>query len=555
MLFGSGRRSRFHRAAAALVALVTSASLIAGCTPSASEEGSENSLTYLEPIFFATLYPPGAGFYPNGGVVNNIADRLLYQDPDTLELHPWIATELPEINEDATEYTFTIRTDVTYSDGSPLTAENVVKNFDLYANGDEERLLTSSEQITNYEYGEVLAEDTVRFHFSAPAPGFAQATSSFNAGLLSDETLEFANQDFAPGNAVNVIGSGPFVITDEDLGTNLTITAREDYDWAPPSHDHQGRALLDEVNYVLAGEESVRVGGLVAGQADIARQVEAPVERHLLDEGMNVVSHGTNGMNNQLVFRFQHPRLSDIRVRQALIHGINREEIMHVLFSDSYPMASSSVAATALGYREQEDAYEFDPQRAEELLDEAGWTRQGEGIRTRDGQRLSLTINEAVPQPRSREVITKVQEQLRHIGVEIHLNPGDNASQNADSLDQNIIQIRHTMVGRADYDVIKSLYHSDNRNELLNLAGAGEELGDPALEEMLEAVASAPVEAERDQIAGEIQDYLTEQAYALPLFEEPQVYGLQPYIKDFHPESVGRPAFYGVWIDQEEKEQ
>lgn len=555
MLFGSGRRSRFHRAAAALVALVTSASLIAGCTPSASEEGSENSLTYLEPIFFATLYPPGAGFYPNGGVVNNIADRLLYQDPDTLELHPWIATELPEINEDATEFTFTIRTDVTYSDGSPLTAENVVKNFDLYANGDEERLLTSSEQITNYEYGEVLAEDTVRFHFSAPAPGFAQATSSFNAGLLSDETLEFANQDFAPGNAVNVIGSGPFVITDEDLGTNLTITAREDYDWAPPSHDHQGRALLDEVNYVLAGEESVRVGGLVAGQADIARQVEAPVERHLLDEGMNVVSHGTNGMNNQLVFRFQHPRLSDIRVRQALIHGINREEIMHVLFSDSYPMASSSVAATALGYREQEDAYEFDPQRAEELLDEAGWTRQGEGIRTRDGQRLSLTINEAVPQPRSREVITKVQEQLRHIGVEIHLNPGDNASQNADSLDQNIIQIRHTMVGRADYDVIKSLYHSDNRNELLNLAGAGEELGDPALEEMLEAVASAPVEAERDQIAGEIQDYLTEQAYVLPLFEEPQVYGLQPYIKDFHPESVGRPAFYGVWIDQEEKEQ
>lgn len=555
MLFGSGRRSRFHRAAAALVALVTSASLIAGCTPSASEEGSENSLTYLEPIFFATLYPPGAGFYPNGGVVNNIADRLLYQDPDTLELHPWIATELPEINEDATEYTFTIRTDVTYSDGSPLTAENVVKNFDLYANGDEERLLTSSEQITNYEYGEVLAEDTVRFHFSAPAPGFAQATSSFNAGLLSDETLEFANQDFAPGNAVNVIGSGPFVITDEDLGTNLTITAREDYDWAPPSHDHQGRALLDEVNYVLAGEESVRVGGLVAGQADIARQVEAPVERHLLDEGMNVVSHGTNGMNNQLVFRFQHPRLSDIRVRQALIHGINREEIMHVLFSDSYPMASSSVAATALGYREQEDAYEFDPQRAEELLDEAGWTRQGEGIRTRDGQRLSLTINEAVPQPRSREVITKVQEQLRHIGVEIHLNPGDNASQNADSLDQNIIQIRHTMVGRADYDVIKSLYHSDNRNELLNLAGAGEELGDPVLEEMLEAVASAPVEAERDQIAGEIQDYLTEQAYVLPLFEEPQVYGLQPYIKDFHPESVGRPAFYGVWIDQEEKEQ
>lgn len=549
------RSLRPRRTIAAAVALLASVSLIAGCSSSAGPESSENSLTYLEPIFFATLYPPSAGFYPNGGVVNNITDRLLYQDPETLELQPWIATELPEVNEDATEYTFTIRTDVTYSDGSPLTADNVVKNFDLYANGDQDRLLTSSEQITNYGHGEVIDEETVRFHFTAPAPGFAQATSSFNAGLLSDETLEFDNEAFAPGNAGNIIGSGPFVITEEDLGTNLTLTAREDYDWAPPSHEHQGRALLDEVNFVLAGEESVRVGGLVAGQADMARQVEAPVERHLLDQGMNVISHGTNGMNNQLVFRFQHPLLSDIRVRQALIHAIDREDIMRVLFSDSYPLATSSVAATALGYRDQEDAYEFDPERAEELLDEAGWTRKGDDIRTRDGQRLSLTVNEAVPQPRSREINTKIQEQLGNIGVELHINPGDNASQNADSLDQDIIQIRHTMVGRADYDVIKSLYHSENRNELLNLAGEGEELGDPQLEEMLAAVASAPEEAERDRIAGEIQDYLTEQAYVLPLFEEPQVYGLQPYVKDFQPESIGRPSFYGVWIDQEEKEQ
>lgn len=549
------RSFRPRRTIAAVVALLASASLVAGCSSSAAPESSDNSLTYLEPIFFATLYPPSAGFYPNGGVVNNITDRLLYQDPETLELQPWIATELPVVNEDATEYTFTIRTDVTYSDGSPLTAENVVNNFDLYANGDQDRLLTSSEQITNYSHGEVIDEETVRFHFTAPAPGFAQATSSFNAGLLSDETLEFDNEAFAPGNAGNIIGSGPFVITEEDLGTNLTLTAREDYDWAPPSHEHQGRALLDEVNFVLAGEESVRVGGLVAGQADMARQVEAPVERHLLDQGLNVISHGTNGMNNQLVFRFQHPLLSDIRVRQALIHAIDREDIMRVLFSDSYPLATSSVAATALGYREQEDAYEFDPERAEDLLDEAGWTREGDGIRTRDGQRLSLTVNEAVPQPRSREVNTKIQEQLREIGVELHINPGDNASQNADSLDQDIIQIRHTMVGRADYDVIKSLYHSENRNELLNLAGEDEELGDPQLEEMLAAVASAPEEAERDRIAGDIQDYLTEQAYVLPLFEEPQVYGLQPYVKDFQPESIGRPSFYGVWIDQEEKEQ
>lgn len=537
----------------AALALVTGLSLVGACVSTTSARPPEdNRLTYLEPIFFATLYPPGAGFYPNGAVVANIADRLLYQDPDTLELSPWIATSLPEVNEDATEYTFHIRTDVTYSDGTPLTAENVVRNFDLYGLGDSERMLTSSEQITNYERGEVIDEDTVRFHFSAPAPGFAQATSSFNAGLLADATLELANDGFAPGNATGVIGSGPFVITHEELGTRLVLDAREDYDWAPPAHPHQGPALLDGIDYVLASEDSVRVGGLVAGQADVARQIEAPVEKHLQEQGINVTWHGTNGVNNTLSFRFMHPHLRDIRMRQALIHAIDREEIMHTLFSDSYVPATSALAHTALGYQEQEDAYVHDAARAKELFDELGWVPGPDGIRTRDGERLSFTINEAVPQPRSREIITKIQEQLRRVGVEIHLNPGDNATQNADSKDYRKIQIRHTMVGRADYDVIKSMWHSTNRNELLN--GSDDTVHDQHLDDMLHDIASLAAEEDRAAKTREVQDYLTEQAYILPLFEEPVVYGVQPHVHGFQPESIGRPSFYGVSLDRTEGE-
>lgn len=557
------KKARTARLLGAVTAALASLSLIAACASGASgpagesvAEGgdSEQVLTYLEPIFFATLYPPAAGFYPNGNVVNNIADRLLYQDPDTLELSPWIATDLPEVNEDATEYTFDIRTDVTYSDGTPLTAENVVANFDLFGQGDQSRRLTTSEQITNYERGEVVDEDTVRFHFSAPAPGFAQATSSFNAGLLADATLEFANEEFAPGNAENIIGSGPFVITDEQLGTNLTLSKREDYDWAPPAREHQGPAKLDQINYVLAAEESVRTGALVAGQADIARQVEAPVEAHLLDEGLDVVSAPTNGVNNSLNFRVKHPILSDIRVRQAIIAGIDREEILRILFSPSYPLATSSLSSTALGYKEQVGAYEYDPERAAQLLDDAGWTPGGDGIRVKDGERLSLTINEAVPQPRSREVITMIQEQLRGLGIEIHLNPGDQATQNADSLDYNNIPIRHTMVGRADYDVLKSHLYSDNRNEILNytVEDGEDDIADPYLEELLLEIASSADEEDRARATAQAQDYITEQAYMLPLFEEPVVYGLQPHVKGFDPETIGRASFYETYIEHEE---
>ncbi|WP_308606564.1 TIGR04028 family ABC transporter substrate-binding protein [uncultured Corynebacterium sp.] len=532
----------------ALAATLAAALALAGCSAADRPEGEDNVLTYLEPQFFRTLYPPAAGFYPNGGVVNQLTDRLLYQDPETLELSPWIATEMPEVNADATEYTFTIRTDVTYSDGSPLTAENVVANFDLFGRGDKSRTLTSSEQIANYDRGEVVDEDTVKFYFTQPSPGFLQATSAYNAGLLSDSTLALDNEGFGPGNAVNVIGSGPFVVESEEIGTDLKLKAREDYDWAPPAVEHQGRADIDGVHYILAAEESVRTGAILSGQADIARQISAPQEPLLKEQGVGIISRGTNSMNNQFAFRFDHPLLKDKRVREAIIHGVDREEILRVLFSESYPLATSSVAETGLAYKDQSAAYTFDPEEAKRLLDEAGWEPGPDGIRVKDGQRLVLRTNTALPQPRSKEVMTMVQDQLGELGIGIQVNAGDQATQNADAKDINKVQIYHSMVGRADYDVITSLYGINNRDAFLNQDAEGNPI-DEHLQELLDAVLDTPDKDGRTKATEEVQDYLTEQAYVLALFEEPVVYAVRPGISGFSPESVARPWFYEVSID------
>ncbi|WP_291479930.1 TIGR04028 family ABC transporter substrate-binding protein [Corynebacterium sp.] len=547
-----------RRALVAVVAAVTAAVVTVGLTACASTDGGRRDagareLVYLESLPYNSLYPPAAGFYPNGGILNNITDRLLWQDPETLELHPWIATDLPEINDDATEFTFTIRDGVTYSDGTPLTPDNVVRNFDLYALGDPDRGLSSSEQISTYERGEVLDDHTVRFHFSDPEPGFPQATSSFNAGLLADASLGQSDEGFSPGNAAKVIGSGPFVVSAEQLNTEVTLDAREDYDWAPQGVGQQGAPKIDRVSVVVNQEDSVRVGGLKSAQGDVARQIEAPEERHLTDDGVGVLSAPTNGVNNQIAFRFRHPLLSDIRVRQAIIAGVNRNRILNSLFSDSYTRASSSLASTAAGYREQKDAYVFDPDRARRLLDDAGWIPGDDGIRVKDGERLSLTANDSEQQPRAREVVTMVQEQLRDIGVEVNLYPGDVAAQKAAQVDQDLIQLNVTMVGRADYDVIKSQYYSQNRNQLLNYDTEDESVGDPELEELLLRVSGSVDEEARAAASGDVQDYLTEQAYVLPFFEEPQVYGVQDYVQGFTTDPIGRPWFYPVALDRNDE--
>ncbi|WP_029089382.1 TIGR04028 family ABC transporter substrate-binding protein [Brevibacterium album] len=528
---------------------------LAACTPddtaplSGGRPAPGGVLRYFEPQTWTTLYPPSAGFYPNGGIVNNITDRLLFQDPQTLELHPWIAEALPEANADATEFTFRLRTGVTHSDGTPLDAENVARNFDLYGRGDNARALPVSEQITNYAGSEVLDERTVVFRFDAPAPGFPQATATMNAGLVANSTLELDAEGFGPGSATRIVTSGPFTVAEEEVGTRLSVRVREDYDWAPPHLEHQGRAFLDGIDYLVNGEYSVRIGALVSGQADGVRGVEAPDEARVEEKGLRLYAQPTNGINNGLSFRSRHPLLADVTVRRALTHAIDRDRIVAKLFTDNYPKATGVLAQGAAGYVAAPRAWAFDPDRANALLDEAGWTERTEsGHRTRDGEPLTLRVNIAHPQPRSREVMSLVQEDFARVGVHLTINEGDYAQQTIDSLELDRVQVYHSMVARADYDVLASQWSVANRDAFLNHDEETGEWGDERTQEILDRITGSASAEDRAAAAAELQEHFIDQALVVPLFEEPQVFGFRRRVRDFSTEPVGRPAFYSVWL-------
>lgn len=548
-----------HRTAALGAALAAAAMMLSACggATGAAESGSEQAgepqtggtLVYLDKGAYDTLYPPEAGFYPNGGLVNNITDRLVYQNPETLEFEPWLATDWT-VNDDATEYTFTLRDDVTFSDGSPLNAKVVAANFDLYGLGDSDRALIVSEAVNNYDHSEVIDPHTVKFYFSAPAPGFLQATSTINSGILSLETIQGAYEDFGPGNAASIVGTGPFVVADEQIGASITLKAREDYDWAPESASHQGRAYVDEIQVKVTPEASVRVGALLSGQAGIARSIPAQDEERVSQSGADLYAAQTKGVNNSWSLRIGNDILSDIRVRQALIAGIDRQAVVDTLYTENYPLATSALSSKATGYTDTSEYFAYDPDKAKELLDEAGWQVGSDGIRVKDGQRLTLTVNEALPQPRSFDLDTLVAQQLRKIGVELEILRADAGTYAEAIQDSDQVQIYHSMVGRADMDVIKSQYYSTNRNTLLNRNTETDEITDPELEQLLEAVASEPDHEQRIEASQAVQTYLAKNAYVIPFFEEPQVFGTQQGVHGFYTESVGRPTFYGVWLDQ-----
>ncbi|ENZ7758034.1 TIGR04028 family ABC transporter substrate-binding protein [Klebsiella aerogenes] len=539
-------QNRFRLATLAALFIAGAFSVSAAQTPIKG-----GTLIYLEQQPHTNLYPPAGGFYPNGGILNQITDKLTWQNPETLAIEPWIAESWTS-NDDKTEYTFKLRPGVTFSDGTPLDANAVAKNFDTYGLGNKALRLPVSEVINNYDRSEVIDPLTVKFYFKKPSPGFLQGTATIGSGLVSLSTL--ARSFEALGDARHIIGSGPFTVKDEKPGRELTLVARKDYQWGPKNLAQQGPANLDGITYIVTPEDSVRIGALLAGQAGFIRQVQAYDEKQATDQGFNIYAAPTRGVNDSLSFRPDNPLVADLRVRQALLHATNAKQVVETLFSPNYPQASSVIARTAAGYVDLSDKLAFDQQKAKQLLDEAGWTPGADGIRQKAGQRLALTVYESLPQPQNKEVLQLVAQQWRQVGVALSVKAGDAGSRVLDNLDPLKTPLTVSEVGRADPDVVKSMFFPANRDALLQQGGSSDKVKtfrDDKLNALLTAI-SAEVDAQkRLQLTGDAQRYLLDNAYVIPIFEEPQVFAGAPWVKGVRFEAVGRPSFYGAWLDKQ----
>ncbi|WP_411226970.1 TIGR04028 family ABC transporter substrate-binding protein [Serratia quinivorans] len=507
------------------------------------------TLVYLEQQAHTNLYPPSGGFYPNGGILNQITDKLTYQNPQTLEIEPWIA-ESWSSNADKTEYTFKLRPGVTFSDGTPLDANAVAKNFDTYGLGNKEKRLPVSEVINNYDHSEVIDPLTVKFYFKHSSPGFLQGTATIGSGLVSLSTLNRSYDQL--GDARHIIGSGPFVVSGETLGREVSLSVRKDYHWGPAKLAQQGRANLDGIKVIVTGEDSVRIGALQAGQADFIRQIQAYDEKQTQEQGFTIYAAPTRGVNDSVAFRPDNPLVSDLRVRQALLHATDSKQIVDTLFSVNYPQAKSVIASSAAGFVDLSAKLKFDPELANRLLDEAGWKKGGDGLREKDGKKLLLNVYESLPQPQNKAVLQLVSQQWGKVGARLNILAGDAGSKVADNLDPQKTPAAVVEVGRADPDVIKSQFYPTNRDALLQQGGTGKNSAfkDDKLNALLLGIASEVDPKKRLQIAGEAQNYLLDQAYVIPFFEEPQVFAGAPYLKGVSFEAVGRPSFYGAWLEK-----
>jgi peptide/nickel transport system substrate-binding protein len=309
-------------------------------------------------------------------------------------------------NPDDTTWIFNLRPDVTFHNGDPFTAEDVKFTFDTILNPDFASPVRSFyTPITNIEVVDPL---TVKFTLDQPYGPFL---SYMNMPIVPKGVVEADAEAFA----TSPVGTGPFKLVEWKRGDSMMLEANPDY-W-------DGAPLLSGIEMRVVPDNSARVVALESGDLDLVQSPISPqdVKRLEGEEGI-VVNRVPAAGYTYVNLNCADPAISDVRVRQALSHLVNRQEILDSIYAGIGQLANGPVPPGMWAFSPDLPSYDYDPEAARALLDEAGWTLGDDGMRSKDGQPLSIVVRTHSEDPDRRQVTEVLQAVLTAEGIDASTN-------------------------------------------------------------------------------------------------------------------------------------
>lgn len=467
--------------------------------------------------------------------VRQLVDSLTDQDPDTGEIVPWLA-ESWQVNDDASEYTFTLREGATFSDGEPVDSAAVQANLDRAVDIGARGGLVRG-YLDGYTGTEIEDELTFTITFDRPNAQFLQATSTHSLGLLSPASAEQEDE----ARCAEVIGSGPFVLESYIPNESIILTQRADYDWGSSLWEHTGAAHLDRLEFSVVPESGVRVGSLASGQVDAIGNIGPQDEQALASTDVQLLPRSNPGIPFGLSFNHSVELLGDPAVREAISLAINREEIVEAVYTSFAVQATSALASTTPLYADQSQYLQYDPAQAEQVLAEAGFTQGSDGIYARDGEPVSFEIiwfNNAATNAPTLELI---QQQLAAVGIEVTLREGQ-ISEWAGIVAEGEYESNWGNLTRADPDVLRGSFHTGLANSY--------RLEPSELDDLLVAQAGAADVEERADLAAQAQEFIVSNYLTVPVVELTTVLAVGPQTHGVRFDASSRIHLYDAWIEQ-----
>jgi peptide/nickel transport system substrate-binding protein len=253
-------------------------------------------------------------------------------------------------------------------------------------------------------------------------------------------------------------------------------------------------------------------------------------------DGFWLEQRANPGVAYQLFPRESSPLASDEAVRVGISKGIDRQQIVDTLLTERDQAASGVLSHSTPLFEDLGDALAYDPEGAEQLLDDAGWVVGDDGIREKDGQPLSTTVTFwQDPAP-----LQLVQQQLRQIGVDLQLQHVEIAESTAIK-ESGDFDFDYYNLTRSDPDVLRLIFSANARN--IN-DRAPEEVDD-----LLDRSAAATDPAERGELITQASRLLVEHGHAIPVYELSTTIAAADHVHGLAFEGSSRLDFYGAWVD------
>ncbi|QEP30641.1 ABC transporter substrate-binding protein [Pukyongiella litopenaei] len=314
----------------------------------------------------------------------NVWDTLIYTNTETGEFEPLLAATWEWIS--PTELRFTLRKDVTFHNGEPFNADDVVYTVDMVT--DKDNPVINQQMVAWIDRAEKIDDYTVSIFLKKP---FAAALAYLAIGVPIYPN-EYGAAVGKEGMATEPVGTGPYKVVSFEAGKQYTLEKWDGYfDGVKP------KATIGTVVLRTLKDAQLRVAELMGGTADMAWDVDFDQAKQM-DQMPNLTFRPVGTMRTQFLvlepngMKGPHP-LTDIRVRQAIAHAINREAIVDNLLSKGSELTDVVCHPGMFGCVSDAEAYAYDPEEARRLLAEAGFA---DGFTVEMWETSSHTISEAI---------------------------------------------------------------------------------------------------------------------------------------------------------------
>jgi len=496
------------------------------------------------------LDPHNLGDMPQTYVARQFLDSLVSMQPDGTVV-PWLADSW-EVSKDGLQYTFKLKKGVKFTDGEPFNAEAVKANF-------EQTLDPETQSSTNlvyltpiYKSTDVLDEYTVRINLKRPYSPFLEVLGQAFFGMESPKAMARGLQK----NCLSPVGTGPFIMKKWTKGQSIELVRNPDYNSPPADALNQGPAYLDGITWRFLPDSSVRYSALTSGEADIIFNIPPEhFEAAKNDPNIEVQEFVHAGLGHYIILDNSEPPFNDLKVRQAFTLAANTPAAVESAYLGAYPSQTSAITSGTPFYTDKyDDTFPYDLAKAEQLLDEAGWTeKNSDGIRTKDGETLTIKWPYSsepgdVP-PAELTLYQNIQAAVKEAGIDLKLVPMPQAAYYEAFNDPSEYDANASYWNSPTAMVMYITYASENYD--IPFANASK-VKNPELDKTLLAAAAADPDdrATQAKLYEKAQKIIVENAYALPMYPEQTVLGINTDLKGVWIEpSEGEPVLSDAWLE------